>query len=426
MSKIDFSRLDIVAEIEQHTSTRLRPGSRSGKQFMGACPYDDCSVDTDGFIVWPGAPNGNHFYCRGCRRSGDIVKLIREIKGLTFRQVLDLLGLDNPYAGGAGQQPGQPVKRRGPIPATPEEAAELSLLQSLYLRARAALKHEKARAYLEQRAIPFDLAQELGLAYIPQLGELRTGSMAEHDLDILKRWQDRLIFPLSSPRGEGYTGRALAGWKPAMDESEHKTLLSKHRIPRYKTTYLTGCFPGQALQLPYITIVEGPFDALALRAGGIANSVATCGTSLDASIIPLSLQGALLAYDGDESGKKAAKQVYTFCRREIGFTPRVSVPPVADGMGKDWSERYRLHGRVGLAWLISPDFCLTCGAPSWALTEERMIGYCKQCWRAMGNAPEPGEGCAVCGDFIDVLDGGSGRGYCEACSSTRQVSISAA
>src|SRR5438445_11978543 len=78
-----FLALDIPAEIEHHTSTRLHRALKSGKQYGGACPFEECSVDTDGFMVWTVLrPRGRHYYCRGWKRSGDILKLVQDIKGL--------------------------------------------------------------------------------------------------------------------------------------------------------------------------------------------------------------------------------------------------------------------------------------------------------------------------------------------------------
>lgn len=89
---LDWSRVDVAAAIERHTSTRLR--KEGNTQLVGACPFDDCSVDDDGFICWPNkSKHGQHFYCRGCDRSGDLIKLLRELKGWTFQQTLIEIGM---------------------------------------------------------------------------------------------------------------------------------------------------------------------------------------------------------------------------------------------------------------------------------------------------------------------------------------------
>src|SRR5690242_18760706 len=96
-----YYMLDIPAEVERQTGIRLHPVSRTGKQYGGACPYGDCSVDTDGFSVWPIlTTRGRHYYCRGCRRSGDILKLVQDIKGLGFSDACRELGIPNPYLDG--------------------------------------------------------------------------------------------------------------------------------------------------------------------------------------------------------------------------------------------------------------------------------------------------------------------------------------
>src|SRR5579884_3656255 len=92
-----YYNLDIYTEVEKHTSTRLYP-ARNGKQANGACPYDDCLADENGFIVWRELTDKDcHFYCRQCRRGGDIVKLVRDTNGWTFAQACQALVIPNPY-----------------------------------------------------------------------------------------------------------------------------------------------------------------------------------------------------------------------------------------------------------------------------------------------------------------------------------------
>jgi DNA polymerase-1 len=345
-----FLSLDIIAEIERHCNTQLQPTSRSGRQYSGACPYPDCSADSDGFTAWPALTSrGSHFYCRGCRRSGDIIKLIREIKGLTFPQACDLLGIPNPYSrSGVAQQWKAPTQPRAPA-VDPAATHELRRVQALYPRARAALcTYERARAYLAERAIPLELAEKVGLGYIPPMPELK--QIKPETEPFYRMWCDRIIFPLSSRQGQGFTARALALWQPGMDEDEHKRLLKERNIPRYMTTYNAGYFHAEALTGAYVTFVEGPFDALALIAGGIIDAMATCGTSIDADFIPLHICDATLAYDNDEAGQRAAADWEKALRRKGIAIRRVASPE------KDWSACYRLHGVEGLAPLLNmPD-----------------------------------------------------------------------
>ena len=463
-----YEHLDIVAVVEQHTSTRLRKSSPSGKQWVGACPFDDCSADDNGFMVWPELSKWNrHYHCRVCRRSGDIVRLIQDIKGWDFKRVCK--ELDIKYwvksDGSTLHTPGKSRKhvpaKRAPVVGTEGQQKELAFLQWLYPALIRGLGAPRSRAYLVGRGVPFEFARQYGLAYVPPFAEIDVDKMGvvkvtignedvtltqEEKIRLLKRWQDRILFPLYSPDGQGFIGRALIFWKDGMSEQEHRQFIDDYnkpieaynkaiaeenkRLPKDKQKreklalrpYLKTCpagyfhsdeVLGDSSDCQHATFSEGPFDALAVLSEGILDVVATCGTSLEPSVIPVRICDATLAYDGDERGKKAAQDVYTVLRR-AGITPRVITPP-DDDRGKDWSERYRLHGREGLAPLFAalPHICLPCGAPSWIITEDNKA-YCKTCWRRLGHEPQPGDGCVVCGDFIDYMDE-EGVLYCADC-----------
>jgi hypothetical protein len=348
--ELNFSYVDVVEAVELHTSTRLRPASRTGKQWIGACPYDDCLVDDDGFMVWPDlTARGRHYYCRGCRRSGDIVKLVQEIRGVKFFEACRILGIPNPN----GAPDPEPVhsrlttahKRSVPISSHAQE--ELAFLKAIAPRMQLALQtYERPQRYLRERGIPLEIAVREGLGYIPALSEM---SRLTPELERYQAWCDRIVFPLQGKDGPGYTGRALTLWQPGMDEYHHKQRLDEQKILRWKTTQ-AGLFHAEAFSNEHITLVEGPFDALALLTSRIDDVIATCGTSLDAQAIPGPVLAATLAFDGDSSGQKAAQHWEKVLRR-LGVEMRRCTPP-DDGCGKDWSERYRLHGWQGLLPLI--------------------------------------------------------------------------
>ena len=67
-----------------------RAGSTAGGEFAGPCPW--CG-GTDRFRVWPVHPSGRaRFWCRRCERRGDSIDLLRELKGLTFREATAIAG----------------------------------------------------------------------------------------------------------------------------------------------------------------------------------------------------------------------------------------------------------------------------------------------------------------------------------------------
>jgi hypothetical protein len=82
---------------------------------------------------------------------------------------------------------------------------------------RARVTDDRPRAYLAARRISYEVAEAADVGYIPADARLPTN---------LRKWCDRLIFPLAGPDGQGYAGRSLWGWRPGMDENAHKALLA--------------------------------------------------------------------------------------------------------------------------------------------------------------------------------------------------------
>jgi DNA primase len=213
---------------------------------------------------------------------------------------------------------------------------------------RALLASERARAYLAGRGISLELAEAQGLLYLPP-------SAADLPaVQPLQKWLDRLIFPLSSPDGRGYAGRALYGWRPGMDENAHKRLLDQPGAPeRWRKSFPAGWY-GLADLAPdceQVMLCEGPFDRLALIACGLwaENIVALVG-SRDSRVgawIPARVQRALIALDGDEQGREAAEALRQRLS-EVGLSCAICTPP-DDGQGKDWSERWR-RGQHAAIW----------------------------------------------------------------------------
>ncbi len=67
----------------------------------------------------------------------------------------------------------------------------------------------QAQAYLESQHIPLEIADQERLAYFP--GELFPHYFS--DQPALARWSERLLFPLTSPTGQGFVGRSLWRWQ---------------------------------------------------------------------------------------------------------------------------------------------------------------------------------------------------------------------
>jgi DNA primase len=229
-------------------------------------------------------------------------------------------------------------------------------------------------AYFEQRGLPPEVVRDLELGYIPPVVDKEQARKNKDGWE-MRYWTDRIVFPL--PDG-GFTARALHLWTPGMDERIHKDLLDdlEHKteayneqvmarygekearqrkkgiISRYKTiTPHNTYFHEQIIATSeHVTFVEGPFDVAACYAAGMKDAIAVGTNRIDIKQIPSRICDVTIAFDGDIKGQEAAASWERLLRRKGIAVRRVVLP--ADGQGKDWSERYRRHGRDGLAVLF--------------------------------------------------------------------------
>jgi hypothetical protein len=208
----------------------------------------------------------------------------------------------------------------------------------------------QAQAYLETRAIPLEIAGQERLAYFPRelFGQFFP------DQPAIARWQERLLFPLTSPTGRGFAGRSLWRWQLHMDEATHKALLDEPGAPsRWLKTNPAGWFCAPPIDFgDRLILVEGPFDRLALLAAGFPSHevVALVGTTLQPDWLPEQVRHVVLALDGDEAGVEAMwRLVDVFPEDDCQL---YLCPPSHDKKGKDWSERWRRYGVDGLADLL--------------------------------------------------------------------------
>ncbi len=192
------------------------------------------------------------------------------------------------------------------------QRAEVAALQAALPVMREALaSSRRAQRYLDERGIPLASASAAGVGYLSRaVWEQISPLEAQH---LLKRWIGRILFPLTSPLGQGFIGRTLLKWEPGMDENTHKALLDQPGAPRrWIKTNPAGWFGGDALKHSEgpLILVEGGFDRLALLSAGIpAESViALVGTAARPSwlrwLAP-QLKSVVLALDADSGGEEA-------------------------------------------------------------------------------------------------------------------------
>ena len=227
---------------------------------------------------------------------------------------------------------------------------ELQALRELDGQMRCALVYtQRARMYLNERGIPLKVALATGVGYLPS--DLLNGREMRRRRGSLRRWTDRIVFPLNSPDGRGYIGRSLWHWQPGMNEKAHKAVLEQSGSPkRWIKTYPAGWFSADFEEMPRaVILVEGAFDRLTLLAAGFAANeiIALVGTAAPLEWLGAQVKTVALALDGDEGGQEASSRLADQMEQAGLHVKKCLFSQ--DGRGKDWNERWQRMGRKSVA-----------------------------------------------------------------------------
>jgi DNA polymerase I len=326
-----------------------RVASTHGGEWAGPCPW--CK-GTDRFRIWPNRdPYAIVYWCRQCGKHGDVIQFLREKEGLSFREACEKAGLSG--NGKGAMDPEYLLRPRTHVSMDEKQLRLVAAIEVVKPVMQAALRDPLPSAYLSFRGIPQELAAREGCLYLPMP---RDAEAREKLGPELLPWCGRLIVPTRSPQGHGYVGRCLRGWKLGMTEADHKTLLEKHKIPRYMTTGGGWAWQEHAgTQTGVVILVEGVFDRLALLAAGLpAEEVIAVGSdSGNPDWLPLSVKSVVAAFDADTAGpgRKATAQFLT--KLKLGGVHVIACLPPDDDMGKDASERWRRTGDEGIDYIIA-------------------------------------------------------------------------
>jgi DNA primase len=186
-----------------------------------------------------------------------------------------------------GSQGAQPAKRQtSPHPPAIVAPEARKRLETALARFAAALPGSPGETYLAGRGIPLDAARALGVGWAAD------GYFA-----------GRVVFPLARPDGAitGATGRAI-----------HADADPKYKAARKADGYAKTLANGGAIARAVATgaplvVVEGPMDALAILAGGVANVVAIGSTGYPWPEHFFGVSRALVLLDNDAAGGEGAR-----------------------------------------------------------------------------------------------------------------------
>ncbi len=85
--------MNILDLLKNDGFTPKKVSSCKGGEYASACPI--CG-GKDRFRCWPEEPKGGRYWCRQCGGGGDAIQYLIDLKGMTFKDAVNTLGLEMP------------------------------------------------------------------------------------------------------------------------------------------------------------------------------------------------------------------------------------------------------------------------------------------------------------------------------------------
>jgi DNA primase len=308
----ELARLKQEVSLERLAESAGIPLKRHGKDLIGLCPFHD---DREPSLVV--SPEKNLWHCLGaCQSGGSVIDWVMKRNGVSFRHAVELL------REGITSLAAQPVKHttvRKLPPPVQFDADDQALLNQVIDYYHATLKQNAdALAYLGKRGIKSAEAIDrfkLGFAN-RTLGLRLPNKQRKSGAEIRARLEKLGIMRASGH--EHFVGRLIV---PVFDEAGNVVEVYGRKIGKPNPNeplhlYLPGSHEGvwnlEALKTSEeIIVCEALIDALTFWTAGYRNVTAAYGTGgfTDEHVNAFrqyNTRRALIAYDRDDAGEKAA------------------------------------------------------------------------------------------------------------------------
>ena len=290
-------RADIYEVVSQYVELR-----RSGANYVARCPFHN--ENTPSFIV---NPQRNIFKCFGCGEGGDSIGFLMKIENLNYGEAVEKLAYICNFT--------LTYTNKNIDTSISDDLAKIVGYYQSKLNAN-------ILQYLHNRGINDESIKRFSLGYSGEGADfmafvrsnkisleklLEVGVIGRDNGREYARFSNRIMFPIFAPNGKavGFGGRILSGDKFAKYiNSPQSKIFNKSRL-----LYGYNLAKDSIFKQKQIIITEGYIDVVMLHQAGFTNAVATLGTALTQSHLPLVSRGEvdiLLCYDGDSAGINAA------------------------------------------------------------------------------------------------------------------------
>ena len=320
------SRLNIEDVIGEYVELK-----RAGRSYKGLSPFT--GEKTPSFFV---SPEKNIWHDFSSNKGGDVFAFVMEAEGMDFRQAMEFLarkaGVDLSEYQSAGAKKRSAYKKR--LLAANELAARY--FQQSLLRSQQAIEY-----VFKQRGLSRQTVQSFQIGYAPDSGTALLAALEKrgftkreiNDAGLLNRYgkdlfRGRMMIPLMDQGGQviGFTGRIIGNVPNApkylntpqtllYDKGRHIFALSQAKEAIRKSGF--------------VVMVEGNLDVVSSHQAGVAQTVATAGTSMTENhlkAVKRLTSDVRLCYDSDKAGVAATERAIELASHEGVELTIISLP----------------------------------------------------------------------------------------------------
>lgn len=302
---------------------------KKGSSYFGLCPFHN--EKSPSFSV---SPHKQMYYCFGCGEGGNVISFLMKYENFTFIEAMEVLanrvGIELPkmeYSKEARKEKDLKTK----IIEINTEAAKYYHYLLKTERGKTAYHYLKSRELSDETIVKFGLGYSDKYSnnlyqYLKQKGytdnELKETGLFSYDekRGVNDKFWNRVMFPImdANNRVIAFGGRVMGDAKPKYLNSPETKVFDKSRN-------LYGLNVARSSRKDYMLICEGYMDVISLHQAGFNNAVAALGTaftSRHASLIKRYAKEAVLTFDSDEAGIKAALRAIPYLK-ESGLAVKV-------------------------------------------------------------------------------------------------------
>ncbi len=325
---------DLVEEVRQRNDIVDVIGSyvrlqKKGSSHFGLCPFHN--EKSPSFSV---SGSKQMYYCFGCGEGGNVITFIMKYENYSFVEALKYLaervGMELPEMEYSKEQR-QRADEKARLMQVQKDAA------TYYYKKLRSEEGRQAMGYLTGRGLSEEVIHNFGLGYSGKYSDglykylkgkgYSDSLLTDSGLVIMDerrgpsdRFWNRVMFPIMdvNHRVVGFGGRVMGDAKPKYLNSPETKIFDKSRN-------LYGMNFARTSRKRGIILCEGYMDVIAMHQAGFTNAVASLGTAFTsghASLVKRYAKEALLIYDSDEAGIKAALRAIPILN-EAGLASKV-------------------------------------------------------------------------------------------------------